>query len=93
MDANLTHDLEVAFAVKGKRLPNWLEHPIIFYTAGELVRRRLGSSYVPYAHAQGVWKRGLVKTEAMLRKHWQKWLDDEIDLPTALARIADDAPQ
>ena len=90
IDGNLMHDLETAFIAKGKRLPDRLEHAIIFYTAGELVRRRLGPSYVPYAHAQGVWKRGLVKTEAVLRVHWQKWLDDEIDLPTALSRLVDD---
>jgi hypothetical protein len=92
IDGNLMHDLEAAFIAKGKRLPDWLEHAIIFYTAGELVRRRLGPSYVPYAHAQGVWKRGLMKTEAVLRVHWQKWLDGEIDLPTTLSRLVDDVP-
>jgi hypothetical protein len=92
LDANLLHDLQMAYIAKGKRLPEHLEHAIIFYTAGELVRRRLGPSYVPYAHAQGVWKRGLTKTEAVLRIHWQKWLDDEIDLTTALSRLVDDVP-
>jgi hypothetical protein len=93
LDGNLTHDLEMAYIAKGKRLPDWLAHAIIFYTAGEVVRRRLGASYVPYAHAQGVWKRGLQKTEAVLRTHWQRWLDDEIDLATALGLLVDHVPE
>ncbi len=88
----LTHDLQMAFIAKGKRPPQSLDHAIIFYTAGELVRRRLGPSYQPYAYKQGVYQRGWQKLEAAMRAHWQKWLDDEIDLPTALARLADAFP-
>lgn len=83
----LVHDLQAAFMAKGKRTPQSLDHAIIFYTAGELTRRRLGADYVPYATAQGVWRRGWQKLEAALRVHWQPWLDDQIDLPTAIDRL------
>jgi hypothetical protein len=92
LNAVLTHDLQMAFIAKGKRPPQSLDHAIIFYTAGEVVRRKLGPSYEPYAYKQGVYKRGWEKLEVAVRAHWQKWLDDEIDLPTALARLADAFP-
>jgi hypothetical protein len=85
----LEHDLDMAFAARGKRAPERLDHVIIFYTAGELVRRRLGPSYVPYAYKNGLYKRGWEKLEPAVRTHWQAWLDDRTDLPTALARLAD----
>ncbi len=88
LDTNLAHDLQMAFVARGKREPRSLDHAIIFYTAGELARRRLGPSYVPYAYKQGVYKRGMEKYEAALRAHWQPWLDDQIDMQTALDRLA-----
>ena len=79
---------EMAFLARGKEAPRGLEHVIIFYTAGELVRRRLGPSYVPYAEKNGVYKRAWPTLEPVVRMHWQPWLDGSIDLPTALARLA-----
>lgn len=89
----LDHDLQMAFVAKGKREPQSLDHAIIFYTAGELARRRLGPGYVPYAYREGVWKRGWEKLEAAVRTHWQPWLDDQIDLQTAIARLVDAFPE
>jgi hypothetical protein len=88
----LSHDLQMAFIARGRRPPPSLAHAIIFYTAGELARRRLGPSYTPYAYKEGVWKRGWQKAEVAMRTHWQKWLDDEIDLPIALDRLAEAFP-
>lgn len=88
MDAILTHDLQMAFIKIGKREPRSLDHALIFYTAGALAKKRLGPDYVPYAYREGVWDRGWTRLEAAVRTHWQPWLDDQIDLPTALARLA-----
>jgi hypothetical protein len=88
LDSTLTHDLQMAFIAKGKHEPPKLDHAIIFYTAGELVRRRVGGGYVPYAYAQGVYARGWERYEPALRAHWQPWLDDQIDFATALDRLA-----
>lgn len=87
LDGILTHDLQMAFIAKGKREPSRLDHAIIFYTAGELVRRRI-PGYVPYAVREGVYKRGWDKYEVALRAHWQPFLDDRIDFATALDRLA-----
>jgi hypothetical protein len=92
IDSILTHDLQMAFVAKGKREPQGLDHAIIFYTAGELVRRRF-PGYVPYAYREGVWKRGWEKLEIAVRTHWQPWLDDRIDLETALSRLVDAFPE
>jgi hypothetical protein len=83
------HDLDMAFVARGKTAPRTLEHVIIFYTAGELARRRLGPSYVPYAYKNGVYARGWSDLEKAVAVHWRAWLDDAVDLPTALARLAD----
>lgn len=88
LDQVLTHDLRMAFLAHGKEEPSRLDHAIIFYTAGALAKKRLGPDYIPYAYAQGVWKRGWEPYEAALRKHWQPWLDDAIDYETALDRLA-----
>ena len=88
----LNHDLQMAFIARGKRPPASLDHAIIFYTAGELTRRRLGPGYIPYAYKQGVYKRGWEKLEAAVRIHWQQWLDDKVDLLTALDRLAEAFP-
>jgi hypothetical protein len=85
----LEHDIEMAFVARGKTAPRALDHVIIFYTAGELAKRRLGPGYVPYAYKNGVYARGWSKMEAAVVAHWKPWLDDAIDLPTALARLAD----
>ena len=60
---------------------------VIFYTAGEIVRQRLGPGY-----KQGLYSRGWQKLEVALRRHWQAWLDGAMDLPTALAVLADELP-
>jgi hypothetical protein len=85
----LVHDLDMAFVVRGKTPPRALDHVIIFYTAGEIVRRKLGPSHVPYAYKNGVYARGWSDLEKVVAVHWRAWLDDAIDLHTALGRLAD----
>jgi hypothetical protein len=84
----LEHDLDMAFLAQGKRTPRALDHVIIFYTAGELARRRLVPGYVPYAYKNGVYARGWSNLERAVAVHWRAWLDDAIDLQTAVARLA-----
>jgi hypothetical protein len=69
-------------------MPRGLDHVIIFYTTGELARRRLGPSYVPYAYKNGVYARAWPKLEPAVREHWQPWLDGKADLPTTLRNLA-----
>lgn len=89
ISGNLEHDLDLAFLAEGKSAPADLYHAIIFYTAGELVRRRLGPSYVPYAYKQGVYTRGeWPRLEVAMREQWQPWLLGQTDLRSTLTALA-----
>jgi hypothetical protein len=84
----LDHDLISAFMEQGKKPPDGLDHAILFYTAGELVRRHLGARYVPYAYQRGLYQHGWQRFEPALRGHWQPWLDGAVALRTAVAGVA-----
>lgn len=57
-----------------KRIPRGLSHAMIFFTAGEAVRR-VAPNYVPYTDAAGVWARGMQPLKAALQAAWQPHLD------------------
>jgi hypothetical protein len=80
--APIEKGLAAAAGRRGRPVPERLWHSIIFYTTGEVARRRLGSSYVPYAM-----KNGLLAAdnhEAALRERWHPYLDRRINLDEAL---------
>ena len=58
----------------GKRLPPGVSHAMIFFTAGEAVRR-VAPDYTPVADAFGVWRRGLESLKAALEEAWKPYLD------------------
>jgi hypothetical protein len=58
----------------GKRLPPNVSHALIFYTAGEAVRR-VNPDHVPYADANGVWQRGYQRFKAPLDEVWKPHLN------------------
>src|SRR5439155_26194234 len=58
----------------GKRLPPNVSHGMIFFTAGEAVRR-VAPDHVPYAEANGVWQRGFERFKAPLDEVWKPYLD------------------
>ncbi|MGH9968956.1 MAG: hypothetical protein ACREBG_14305 [Pyrinomonadaceae bacterium] len=66
-----------------KFFPRGLDHSLIFFTAGEAVRRvvrgvRGGtgeSEYIPYAEKYGVWQRGMGPFKAALEEIWKPYLD------------------
>lgn len=64
-------------------------HAVIFYTAGEFVRR-LREGYTPYAIQNGVYDRGWPGALPVLEKDWRPYLDGEIDLKEAARRVAAD---
>ena len=86
--------LERELRARDKLLPRddrW--HALLFYTTGELVRRRL-PGYAPYAEAQGLWREG--PWGAMLpalREHWQPYVDGKVDFETAIARLVGGLPE
>lgn len=60
----------------GVRPPPNLSHALVFFTAGEAVRRAV-PSHVPYAEANGIWQRGLGRFRAVLEQHWKPYLDGQ----------------
>jgi hypothetical protein len=57
-----------------KTFPRGLSHSMIFFTAGEAVRRVI-PGYVPYAEKFGVWQRGLGPMKVALEESWKPYLD------------------
>lgn|SRR5262245_25425897 len=57
----------------GKNVPPQLSHAMIFFTAGEAVRRVV-PEHVPVAEASGLWDRGL-PFRAVLNDVWKAYLD------------------
>jgi hypothetical protein len=49
-------------------------HALIFFTAGEAVRR-IAPDYVPYAAANGVWNRGYDRIKPAVDQAWKPYLD------------------
>lgn len=57
-----------------KFFPRSLSHALIFFTAGEAVRR-VAPEHVPYAEKFGVWQRGLRSMKVALEEIWKPYLD------------------
>jgi hypothetical protein len=64
-------------------------HALLFYTAGELVRRLL-DGYVPYAIKNGVYDRAWQGALPVLEKDWKPYLDGNIDLAAAARSMVAD---
>lgn len=83
----------------GKPIPRDLWHALLFYTAGELVRREVASSpqlagtsgaaaiYTPYAIRNGLYDHGWNDYEVALENFWQDYLDGKLSFDTAIARV------
>lgn len=70
----------------GKLVPRNLSHVMIFYTAGDAVRRVI-PGYVPYADANGVYKRGWRSLRDAVAEIWQPYLDGRGTRDEALAAL------
>ncbi|MEK6333673.1 MAG: hypothetical protein AABM67_01915 [Acidobacteriota bacterium] len=58
----------------GKRVPPGLSHSLIFFTAGEAVRRTV-PGHERYADKFGVWQRGRIRDRDVLEEIWKPYLD------------------
>lgn len=72
-----------------KKVPDALWHAVLFYTAGEVVKRHLPSGYVPYAYANGLYERapGWKSHEQLLRAYWQPYLGGAMRMDAAIRAL------
>jgi len=70
----------------GKYFPRGLSHSMIFYTAGEAVRRVI-PDHVPYAEKFGVWQRGMGSFKVALDETWKPYLDGHGTRDEAFASV------
>jgi hypothetical protein len=66
--------LESQARAAGGQLPRNLSHSIVFFTAGEAVRRVAPAGYVPLADATGGWQRGMNGLKPPLEEIWLPYL-------------------
>jgi len=69
-----------------KFFPRGLSHSLIFFTAGEAVRRSI-PEHVPYADKFGVWQRGLGPMKAAIEEFWKPYLDGHGTRDEAFAEL------
>lgn len=91
----LEEAVEEAYAAAGVEAPTGLWHALIFYTAGELTRETLQAEgqedYEAYAERNGFYEReSWAGYRRAFDEHWKPHLRGEIDLSSALRRIAED---
>ena len=86
-DDGLDAMLNAKAAALGKRVPRNLSHAIVFFTAGEAVRRVAPPGYVPLADASGAWSRGMTGFKKALEATWLPYLNGHGTRDEALAAL------
>jgi hypothetical protein len=64
-------------------------HAVLFYTAGEMVRRQI-DGYTPYAFKKGLYDRTWMGVPEILDADWKPYLDGKTDMTTAVRRLVVD---
>ena len=75
-----------------KRIPPNLSHALIFYTAGDAVRR-IVPGHVPYAEKFGLWQRGIGVFKEAIERAWKPYLDGHGTRDEAFAALIKLAPE
>jgi hypothetical protein len=74
-------------AALSRPAPRQLWHAVLFWSVGEVVRRRL-PGYTPYADAYGLWERGSsAGVRGLLAQHWGAWLDGRLGAREAIRAV------
>jgi hypothetical protein len=80
--------LEADARAARKTLHRNLSHALIFFTAGEAVRRVAPAGYVTVADASGIWSRGMSGLKEALTEIWLPYLNGRGTRDEALAALA-----
>ena len=72
-------------------MPRDLWHAVLFYTTGEVVKRRLAEdgirAYVPYAYQYWIYTRNWTRFQGVLEHAWQPYLDGTRSFEDALRNM------
>jgi hypothetical protein len=83
--------LDAELKKQAVRLPRRdLWHAMLFDTVGELLRRELGPSYVPYAVQQGLYQGAWGDYRLAIEKHWHPYLNGDTSFAAALEHLVGD---
>jgi hypothetical protein len=77
---------------QNKRIAPGISHALIFYTAGDAVRRVI-PGHEPYADKFGLWKRGMGTFKDAIEKAWKPYLDGHGTRDEAFAALIKLAPE
>ncbi len=76
---------------QNKTAPRDLWHAVLFYTTGEMVKRRLAEEgirdYQPYAYRQGLYTRSWPQLIRPLEQYWQPYLEGKVTFDHALRDV------
>jgi hypothetical protein len=85
-DDQMTEALRAEAIKLKKSFPRGLSHSLLFFTAGEAMRRAI-PGHVPYAEKFGVWKRGWESFKLALEETWKPYLEGQGIRDEALAAL------
>ena len=85
-DDQISQSLREKATHLSKVVPKDLSHAMIFFTAGEAVRR-VFPNHIPYADKFGIWQRGLGPFKTALEHEWKPYLDGRVSRDEALAEL------
>lgn len=85
-DSQVFEALRTQARLQNKLVPRGLSHALIFFTAGEAVRRVI-PGHVPYAEKSGVWQRGMMQFKQPVEETWKPYLDGKGTRDEAFAEL------
>ena len=85
-DSQVFEALRTQARLQNKLVPRGLSHALIFFTAGEAVRRVI-PGHVPYAEKSGVWQRGMMHFKQPVEETWKPYLDGKGTRDEAFAEL------
>jgi len=85
-DSQMFDVIRAQARLNNKVVPRGFSHALIFFTAGEAIRR-VAPEHVPYAEKFGVWERGLMQFKHPLEQAWKPFLEGKGTRDEALADV------
>jgi hypothetical protein len=87
LEDSIVTSMERTARARQQEVPSRLSHAVLFFTAGEIVRRTV-PDHTPYAERYGLWERGGWNVyRAALIEGWKPYLEGQGDLDAAMDRV------